>query len=48
MADLKRTQEIPAKEQHKSTGKQKRERYKIACNLLRDSPHPDPASCDNQ
>ena len=32
--------------QKQSTNKQKR--YKTVSNLFRDSPHPDPASCDNQ
>ena len=34
--------------QKQSTSKQKRKRYKTVSNLFRDSPHPDPASCDNQ
>ena len=35
--------------QKQSTSKQKKKkRYKTVSNLFRDSPHPDPASCDNQ
>ena len=34
--------------QKQSTSKQKMKRYKTVTNLLQDSPHPDPASCDNQ
>ena len=34
--------------QKQSTSKQKKKRYKTASNLFQDSPHPDPASCDNQ
>ena len=35
------------KAKHKYS-KQKKKRYKTASNLFRDSPHPDPASCDKQ
>ena len=34
--------------QKQSTSKQKKKRYRTVSNLFRDSPHPDPASCDNQ
>ena len=34
--------------QKQSTSKQKKERNKTVSNVFRDSPHPDPASCDNQ
>ena len=34
--------------QKKSTSKQKKKRYKTVGNLFRDSPHPDPPSCDKQ
>ena len=34
--------------QKQSLSNQKKERYKTVSNLFRDSPHPDPASCDNQ
>ena len=42
----KNTQEGATQKQSRS--KQKKKRYKTASNLLRDSPHQDPASCDNQ
>ena len=34
--------------QKQSTSKQKKKRYRTVSNLLRDFPHPDPASCDNR
>ena len=34
--------------QKQSTSKQKNKIYKTVINLFRDSPHPDPTSCDNQ
>ena len=34
--------------QTQSTRKQKMKRCKTVSNLFQDSPHPDPASCDNQ
>ena len=34
--------------QKKSTSKQKKKRYKTVITLFRDSPHPDPPSCEKQ
>ena len=34
--------------QKKSTSKQKKKRHKTVSNLFRDSPHPDPPSCEKQ
>ena len=34
--------------QKQSTSNQKKKRYKTVSKLFWDSPHPDPATCDNQ